>query len=369
MFETPMRLDNRNVPHSTKMEDGLVSTVSITSADTAITHLEHVQVYVYVECSRRGDVAIDLVSPTGVSSSLLPARRSDYKSENLDWTMMTLRHWDEQPLGEWKLYVRNSATLSNKATLVKWKLILYGTSSGVSCPPGTVMGEGASCVACDTECSSLGCKGEGADQCIACDHYKHDGTCVKSCLDVGMRNPDALNGECQPCHPECKGMCGCAGLLYLYFRPVPLRTPSFVFAFRVLLIFLFSFLSVCPLTCSTGGCYGSEASECHECAHAAQTLGTLRFCLAQCPSNMYANEDGICTTCAGYASLGYMCNLFTNCVAAANVQPAMGQVLQIAMSVLTTARATTHASKRVLQVWHMLTVQSSAHDTARHVCK
>lgn len=160
---------------------------------------------VYIQCNRRGDIVVDIKSPSGVLSSLLPARHSDYHSDNIDWTFMTLRNWGESPVGTWSLYVRNAGSYSNKATLVRWSLVLYGTGDAFNCPAGTFKAEDDTCQACDSECTAQGCTGPGPSECIQCEHYSANGICVLNCLDVNMANPEALQAECQPCHFECKG--------------------------------------------------------------------------------------------------------------------------------------------------------------------
>ncbi|KAJ3386568.1 pheromone processing endoprotease [Entophlyctis sp. JEL0112] len=70
--------------------------------------LEHVTVTVNIDHMRRGDVAVDLISPNSVVSHLAVGRRLDAaKSGFTNWTFMTVAHWDENPVGTWQVVVRD----------------------------------------------------------------------------------------------------------------------------------------------------------------------------------------------------------------------------------------------------------------------
>lgn len=75
-----------------------------------INHLEHVEVGVNLNYSRRGDLLIKLISPQGTVSNLTRFRRMDsaMKTKDLNWVLMTLHHWGENALGPWKLTLENS---------------------------------------------------------------------------------------------------------------------------------------------------------------------------------------------------------------------------------------------------------------------
>ncbi|TMS10954.1 Proprotein convertase subtilisin/kexin type 4, partial [Larimichthys crocea] len=69
-----------------------------------INTLEHVQVRVSINAVCRGDLSISLESPAGTVSLLLDTRPNDASSAGLvNWTMMTVHCWDEQPHGLWTL--------------------------------------------------------------------------------------------------------------------------------------------------------------------------------------------------------------------------------------------------------------------------
>jgi kexin len=78
-------------------DTGLVVTYEVTKEmlqNANVERLEHVQVTMNVEHSRRGDLSVDLISPQNVVSHLSVTRRSDESSLGYaDWTFMSVIHW------------------------------------------------------------------------------------------------------------------------------------------------------------------------------------------------------------------------------------------------------------------------------------
>ena len=78
-----------------------------------INFLEHVEVKLNLNYSRRGDLEIKLTSPSGTETNLTHYRPSDsfFKQKVLqNWVVMTLHLWGETGKGEWKLTIKNSQT-------------------------------------------------------------------------------------------------------------------------------------------------------------------------------------------------------------------------------------------------------------------
>ena len=75
-----------------------------------INYLEHVEVKVNLNYSRRGDLLIKITSPKGTVSNLTHYRKSDsfFQLKDLNWVLMTLHLWGETAAGEWKLSLENS---------------------------------------------------------------------------------------------------------------------------------------------------------------------------------------------------------------------------------------------------------------------
>jgi subtilisin-like proprotein convertase family protein len=94
-------------------------------------HLEHVNVRVNMEHQRRGDVKIDLISPHGLVSNIATSRRKDASEKGLEnWLFMSVKHWDEDPVGVWTIRAQNELSETSKGRLIDWTLILWGEVLG-----------------------------------------------------------------------------------------------------------------------------------------------------------------------------------------------------------------------------------------------
>ncbi|KAM7438593.1 hypothetical protein ABFA07_011908 [Porites harrisoni] len=95
-----------------------------------MTYLEHVQVEISLNFTRRGDLEVNLTSPLGTTSRLIQYRPRDNFTTLKNWKILTLHHWGENPTGVWKLTLKNSRPQRrNTGVLFNWTLILYGTET------------------------------------------------------------------------------------------------------------------------------------------------------------------------------------------------------------------------------------------------
>ena len=94
-----------------------------------IRYLEHVQLLLSLDYSRRGDLVVYLTSPMGTKSCLLSIRREDVSDEGFTkWPFMTTHSWGEDPRGTWTLEIKDLGdNRPNHGTLTEWQLILHGT--------------------------------------------------------------------------------------------------------------------------------------------------------------------------------------------------------------------------------------------------
>lgn len=78
-------------------DEGLESTYEITRHmldDMNFDKLEHITIRVWIEHQRRGDVEVELISPSGVSSVLARQRRFDEADGGFQgWKFMSMKHW------------------------------------------------------------------------------------------------------------------------------------------------------------------------------------------------------------------------------------------------------------------------------------
>lgn len=102
-----------------------------------LDRLEHVTATVNIEHERRGDLEILLESPHGVVSQLGSPRQFDKSDAGLkDWTFMTVKHWEEDPVGEWTLRIVDGKHPEYKGQFIDWKLTLWGeTKEGYQAKP------------------------------------------------------------------------------------------------------------------------------------------------------------------------------------------------------------------------------------------
>jgi subtilisin family serine protease len=117
---------DKKIPLASSRSGALSQYLDITEAMTSIHHLEHVQVVVDASTVTRGSLVFELVSPGGTSSTLLHTRPRDHESGSMQWTFLTVRHWNESPMGRWALHVY-SALGARGSRLNSWQLVLRGT--------------------------------------------------------------------------------------------------------------------------------------------------------------------------------------------------------------------------------------------------
>ncbi|KAG9334724.1 hypothetical protein JZ751_006561 [Albula glossodonta] len=91
-----------------------------------VIYLEHVVVRITITHPRRGDLSINLTSPSGT-------KLFDHSMEGFkNWEFMTTHCWGEKAAGDWilEIYDSPSQLRSQKVPgkLKEWSLVLYGTS-------------------------------------------------------------------------------------------------------------------------------------------------------------------------------------------------------------------------------------------------
>ncbi len=130
---------------------------------------------------RRGDIKIELISPQGTNSTLLPYRKYDFVNYGdyshtvyTLWPFMSVHYWGENPVGDWTMIVTFKSARS-AVHVSDVELALYGTSDvpqAVASIPQT----------CDEKCAR-GCYGNGSKFCDVCEDLRVVSTfeCVATC--------------------------------------------------------------------------------------------------------------------------------------------------------------------------------------------
>ncbi|KAG4091876.1 hypothetical protein H8356DRAFT_951657 [Neocallimastix lanati (nom. inval.)] len=92
-------------------------------------NVEQITVTVDIEHQCRGEIQVELISPNNVVSLLATRRVNDCSSEGLrNWTFMTVKHWDENPVGYWTLRVTDKVKNNKYGRLYSWYMTIYGQS-------------------------------------------------------------------------------------------------------------------------------------------------------------------------------------------------------------------------------------------------
>ncbi|KPM11024.1 furin-like protein protease 1, isoforms 1/1-X/2-like protein [Sarcoptes scabiei] len=92
-----------------------------------LKYMEHVQVVINLTTPKRGDIEIEIRSPSGTRSTLLTKRPKDSSGLGFsNWPFMTVHFWGESPNGKWILIINNTGR-HNNTILHGWSLIMHGT--------------------------------------------------------------------------------------------------------------------------------------------------------------------------------------------------------------------------------------------------
>uniref|UniRef100_A0A7N6B092 P/Homo B domain-containing protein n=1 Tax=Anabas testudineus TaxID=64144 RepID=A0A7N6B092_ANATE len=250
-----------------------------------VIYLEHVVVRITITHPRRGDLSINLTSPSGTKSQLLANRLFDHSMEGFkNWEFMTTHCWGEKAAGDWVLEIYDSPSQlrSQKVPgkLKEWSLVLYGTSVH----PYSVRSEKARSTdrvtptdeefteeyngPCDSECNENGCEGPGPHHCINCLHYF-----------LKFKNNTRM------CVSECPSG---------FFRDDRRRCKK------------------CSSLCDT--CVGSRSDQCTSCRTGFHLNEGSNTCVANCADGFYLDHDSnICRRCPENCKKCTSSNICTEC--------------------------------------------------------
>ncbi|OTF83902.1 proprotein convertase subtilisin/kexin-like protein [Euroglyphus maynei] len=80
----------------------------LNQGDCSIEFLEHVQVKITLETTKRGNTRMFMFSPKDTLSVLMYPRNKDNSMEGFhDWNLTSVHYWGEKPVGLWRLYIQN----------------------------------------------------------------------------------------------------------------------------------------------------------------------------------------------------------------------------------------------------------------------
>jgi len=126
-FYSPWLHVNSAVPQG---DQGLASSFEVTKEmlkEANLERLEHVTVTMNVEHTRRGDLSVELLSPSGMVSHIATHRRNDDANAGyVDWTFMSVAHWGETGIGKWTVIVKDTRVNEHTGVFTDWHLKLWG---------------------------------------------------------------------------------------------------------------------------------------------------------------------------------------------------------------------------------------------------
>ncbi|KAK5113124.1 hypothetical protein LTR62_003703 [Meristemomyces frigidus] len=126
-----------HVKHAIPQGDqGLASSFEVTAdmlKQANLERLEHVTITMNVEHTRRGDLSVELKSPSGMVSHIATHRRNDeWEGGYVDWTFMSVAHWGEPGIGTWTVIVKDTNVNDHEGKFTDWRLRLWGESIDAS---------------------------------------------------------------------------------------------------------------------------------------------------------------------------------------------------------------------------------------------
>lgn len=200
--------------------------------------------------SRRGDVSLQLCSPSGTCSTLLPERHRDYVNcvGYTNWPFMSVHFWGEDPVGTWQIKMSfSSSTGSAQLSSLSVQFI------GINQKPINVVDK------CDSACATpTGCSyGNGSQYCDSCSsgYYRNVTTlqCVRSCTPGACIIEGACvfyNGTC-PVIPSSPHTLSQTDIIYIVSGGIGLIG---------IIIILVSLVCCCVCCCCCGSSKGREGT-------------------------------------------------------------------------------------------------------------
>ena len=137
---------------------------------------------------KRGDIQVELVSPSGTKSILLPYRKYDFVNAYgyYIWPFMSVHYWGENPQGTWTIIVHYQSSAGSVFVRVHM-FEFYGT---------TIIPEVVGHIPdqCNDACVSK-CATTGPEYCDACKDVRNATTleCVEMCPEFNFTE---YNGYC-----------------------------------------------------------------------------------------------------------------------------------------------------------------------------
>ncbi|CAK1542022.1 unnamed protein product [Leptosia nina] len=116
------------------IENNKISSFGAKSIEIAINvkcnvkHLEHVELIINIQYTRRGALGVYLDSPLGTKVQLLSPRPKDSSNAGfVNWPLTSVATWGEDPNGRWTVVIQDLTSEGNFGEIGQMSLILHGT--------------------------------------------------------------------------------------------------------------------------------------------------------------------------------------------------------------------------------------------------
>jgi hypothetical protein len=140
---------------------------------------------------RRGAITVDLYSPHGTPSYLLPTRKYDFVNSvgYYEWPFTSVQHWGEDPTGLWNISIKFNAQ-GGHVQVKNLLMTIYGTEvvpEAINHTPSQ----------CNESCARSCSLGNGSEYCDKCQSLRMTDSllCVSSC----PTNYCKIAGYCDKC--------------------------------------------------------------------------------------------------------------------------------------------------------------------------
>ncbi|KAL3613164.1 Neuroendocrine convertase 1 [Castilleja foliolosa] len=103
--------------------------IFIKVTDCVVNYMEHVELIVNLRYTRRGALEIYLISPQGTKIQLLGPRPNDAsKAGFVNWPLMSVGTWGENPNGVWTAIILDKTSENNRGEIGQISLVIHGTN-------------------------------------------------------------------------------------------------------------------------------------------------------------------------------------------------------------------------------------------------
>ena len=163
---------------------------------STIKHLEHVVFRMTLSFDnssaqgRRGDIQVELTSPHGTTSVLLPFRRNDDDHDEgfPNWPFMSVHFWGENPNGIWTLNITCKGDSARATALIpSTTLTFFGTANK---PPANVQKN------CHSNCARSCAAGGSSIYCDSCKKGLYRNAITLECVEECPTNFEMKSGYC-----------------------------------------------------------------------------------------------------------------------------------------------------------------------------